>query len=314
MLAFYLHGLDPVAIRFSDSIVVRWYGLSYVAALVVAFVVILVLARRGLCEMKPAQAAPFMLLVGFVGVMIGGRLGNVVGYHWRDFWRDGLDTLGSWRGGMSSHGCIAGVTFVCLCYARWRCISWLGLLDTMACAGAPGVFLVRVGNFINGENLGRATHVPWAVKFPTEMLRADFVPAGALPLVPALPSDVRSSDQIIAFFEKSGLGKATLEAIVQPRHPVQLYEAFGSGLVLFAALIIIRFRFLRLHHGILAGLACVWYPVVRIVVEHYRQPELWETPVWGMTQGQLYSGIMFLIGIAVLIQALRPDSHRSNPR
>ncbi len=296
MLAAYLHDLNPVALRLSVALVLRWYGLAYVAGLVVAWGIVWLLARRGLSEIAPREVALFMLLFAFIAVMVGGRLGHWVGYHLPD----GGAAAGQWRSGMSSHGCVLGTVILCLGYARWRKISWLGLLDTLVCAGTPGVFFVRLGNFINGEYLGRVTSVPWAVKFPTEMRSADFVPANGDMLAAGLPLEARWSPEIIAFYERSGLDRERLAAWLHPLHPVQLYEAVWGGLLLFVVLIALRFKFPHLRHGVLAGLACCGYAVARIVIEAFRLPEPGEALLAGLTRGQAYSAIMLLCGLAVL--------------
>jgi phosphatidylglycerol:prolipoprotein diacylglycerol transferase len=164
------------------------------------------------------------------------------------------------------------------------------------------VFFGRLGNFLNGELFGRVTAVPWAVKFPTELLHEDFIHQGGVPV--ALPASARSSPEIIASFERGGGGRAQLEALLHPRHPSQIYEALGEGLLIFAVLYFLRVRFPKLPHGMLAGIYFLAYAVARIAVETLRQPDSGSQPVLGMTHGQFYSLFMIAVGLALLVRAL----------
>jgi hypothetical protein len=132
------------------------------------------------------------------------------------------------QGGMASHGGIAGTTLFCGWYAWKHKISWAGIGDSIVCGAPLGVFLGRIANFINGELFGRVTNVPWAVKFPTELLHEDFYRQGGQPGL--IPEGMQHSPEIIAYFEQYRGGRAELEAILHPRHPSQLYEALGEGL------------------------------------------------------------------------------------
>ena len=301
MLAYYLHDLNPVALRVGAA-AVRWYGLSYVLGFVLTFFLVRRLIRRGLCEIKEAGLLAFVVLGAFFAVVVGGRLGYIVLYALAERGVSFAEMVRPQQGGMSAHGAIAGIVVYCWCYARWHRISALGILDTIACTSPLGVFFGRLGNFLNGELFGRVTAVPWAVKFPTELLHEDFIHQGGVPV--ALPASARSSPEIIASFERGGGGRAQLEALLHPRHPSQIYEALGEGLLIFAVLYFLRVRFPKLPHGMLAGIYFLAYAVARIAVETLRQPDSGSQPVLGMTHGQFYSLFMIAVGLALLVRAL----------
>jgi phosphatidylglycerol:prolipoprotein diacylglycerol transferase len=297
-LAYYLHDLSPYVVRFSDSFAVHWYGLAYVLGFYLTYLVMLFLARRGLSEIKPAQVADFITMVALFGVVLGGRLGYMLLYDFDNFieapWR--LFLLN--QGGMASHGGIAGIALFCLWYARRHKISWTGIGDTVVCGAPLGVFCGRIANFINGELFGRVTTVPWAMKFPTELMHEDFRAQGGVPV--SLPQGVVHSPDIIAYFETLPEGVAGLEAILHPRHPSQLYEALGEGLFLCVILLAVRLRFPRLPHGILTGLFFILYAVARISLEFLRQPDSGSEAIMGLTRGQFFSLFMIVIGAAFI--------------
>jgi phosphatidylglycerol:prolipoprotein diacylglycerol transferase len=99
-----------------------------------------------------------------------------------------------------------------------------------------------------------------------------------------------------------------------PRHPSQLYEAFGEGLVLFVVLAFAVRRFGFRRPGIVGGLFVAGYAVARIVCEFFREPDaqlgfLLGTSVdilrGGLTMGMLLSIPMLVFGIGLVAVALR---------
>lgn len=298
IFAYYLHDLSPFVIKFTDTVKIHWYGLAYVLGFYLTYQVMYFLAKRGLSEIKPEAVADFITLVSLFGLVLGGRLGYMLLYNFDEFIHAPWTFFLLNQGGMASHGGIAGVTLFCGWYAWKHKISWAGIGDSIVCGAPLGIFLGRIANFINGELFGHVTTVPWAVKFPTELLHEDFVRQGgdqAL-MYEVHQRGLQHSPQIIEYFEKHRGGLPELEAILHPRHPSQLYEALGEGLLLSAVLIFIRLRFPRLRQGIIAGLFFILYAIARIALEYVRQPDSGSAMIMGLTKGQFFSTFMFIVG------------------
>ena len=84
------------------------------------------------------------------------------------------------------------------------------------------------------------------------------------------------------------------------RHPSQLYEAFGEGILLFAILWIVRRTSWGKREGMLSALFLLLYAIARIIVECFREPD--STIYFGwLTKGQLYSSFMILGALAILL-------------
>jgi phosphatidylglycerol:prolipoprotein diacylglycerol transferase len=67
---------------------------------------------------------------------------------------------------MSFHGGLAGCVLAGILFCRSRKLPFWEVADLVIVAAPVGLFLGRVGNFINGELYGRVTNVPWAMIFP----------------------------------------------------------------------------------------------------------------------------------------------------
>ena len=67
---------------------------------------------------------------------------------------------------MSFHGGFLGVLIALWFFARSRGKRWLDVTDFVAPLVPLGLAAGRMGNFINGELVGRVTDVPWAMVFP----------------------------------------------------------------------------------------------------------------------------------------------------
>ena len=101
---------DPVAFSIGP-LPVHWYGLMYLFA----FVQFIVLGRVRLKQPHIEQEGwkktdlEDMLFYGVLGVIIGGRLGEVFFYNASYFLSHPLQIFAVWHGGMSYHGGLLGV-------------------------------------------------------------------------------------------------------------------------------------------------------------------------------------------------------------
>ena len=307
MLAYFVDNFDPFMFHLWDNIGPRWYGFAYVLAFACGFLVVRHLCQRGYCDLLPDRVSDFITWAALFGVLLGGRLGYVFFYK-PEMLREPLSILRVWEGGMASHGGMIGLILFTLYYARRHKISWLNLGDNLVVAAPIGLFFGRVANFINGELYGRASHVPWAMQFPKELLEnlaeADHALTAAQKINPAL----NDTEAIIQAARHSPQLTDTLRGILTPRHPSQIYEALLEGVALFAILWFVRTR-LRQPNGVLTGLFFICYALFRIICEMFREPDAALVGVF--TRGQFLSFFLIAIGIAFVVAAkLRPTFPR----
>ena len=88
------------------------------------------------------------------------------------------------------------------------------------------------------------------------------------------------------------------------RHPSPLYEAVLEGLVLWVILRFATHQFRSLTRpGLTTGIFLTGYGVFRTLVENVREPDA--ELIFGFTRGMVYSAPMWVIGVAMIIYALR---------
>ena len=173
---------DPVAIAVGP-LAVRWYGLMYLAG----FIAFLLLGRRR------AQSQPWhgitpqdmddLLTYGVFGVILGGRLGQVLFYEPGYYFAHPLEIIAVWKGGMSFHGGFLGVVVALGLWGRRHGKTIIEMMDFTVPLVPLGLMAGRIGNFINGELWGRVADaaLPWAMVFP----RVDALPRHPSPLYQA---------------------------------------------------------------------------------------------------------------------------------
>jgi phosphatidylglycerol:prolipoprotein diacylglycerol transferase len=90
-----------------------------------------------------------------------------------------------------------------------------------------------------------------------------------------------------------------------PRHPSQLYEAAGEGIILFAILWFLFWKTdARYQPGKLVGTFALVYGVTRFGLEKVRNPDAGlEHLSWGLTMGQTLSVPLILLGLYLILTA-----------
>lgn len=173
---------DPVALQLGP-LAVRWYGLMYLAG----FVAFMLLGRRRAASQPwhrmSVDDIDDLLTWGVLGVILGGRLGQVLFYEPSYYLAHPLEILAVWKGGMSFHGGFLGVLAAMWLWGRRRGKTFFEVTDFIAPLVPLGLMAGRIGNFINGELWGRVADasLPWAMVFP----HVDALPRHPSPLYQA---------------------------------------------------------------------------------------------------------------------------------
>jgi phosphatidylglycerol:prolipoprotein diacylglycerol transferase len=152
-----IHDFSPVA--FATPVgTAYWYGLVYTAGFIGVF--LWFWFRRGSVGLSRRDVVTFTIVFA-AGVLLGGRLFDILVYE-ADYYRaQPLDALDWWNGGMASHGVLLGGLIATWAFARSRGLPVLVLLDEIVVPGAFLMAIGRLGNFIEGGVIGSVTSLPW---------------------------------------------------------------------------------------------------------------------------------------------------------
>ena len=156
--------VDPVALAIGP-IKIYWYGIGYVISFAIIWFLAVQRGKRLHPQWKKEQITD-LIFYAALGVVIGGRVGEMLFYELHDFLVQPLLLFAIWHGGMSFHGGLLGVIvsiYVFVHHYKWK--FW-EVMDFIAPFVPIGLFLGRIGNFINSELVGRATNVAWAMIYP----------------------------------------------------------------------------------------------------------------------------------------------------
>lgn len=253
--------LKPEIFPFLPQFPLRWYGLMYLVAFGITYLLFMYQVRERKLGYSDDDISGFFLS-GIVGLIIGARLFGTLLYDpsgvywskpWLIFWPFGDGGKFTGFMGMSFHGGLIGATTGFVVYAWRRRLDFLEWADMIAVSVPLGYTFGRLGNFINGELWGKVSTAPWAMIFPN---------ATRFPSSEAWVADVA---------RKTGL---LLDGpmINLPRHPSQLYEALFEGIVLWLVMwLIVRPH--RPFKGFAVGAYITGYGLIRFVLEYFREPD-----------------------------------------
>lgn len=342
---------DPVLLDIPGlPIDIRWYGVMYIVAFVVGQSILGRLARARFFPVPPPAAADLVFYCVF-GVMLGGRLGYAIFYSPNFSLLNPLQFVQVWKGGLAFHGGLAGVAVAAWLFCRRYRVGWFRTVDALALGTTPGILAVRFANFLNGELFGRVTAkgVGWAMQFPTDPMASRLLGLSnawtmrdrELCIQVAFGKrSFASVKDLLSGVDENGLPidwasigpklegawahvKTATDAagnlLVPYRHPSQLYEGFGEGivvgLVLLGVYLLTRRRPLR--PGTYAILFLLGYAGARWSLELVRQPDdvfgPGGTVLMGMTMGQTLSCGLVLLAIVMVFWPRRANGDAPAP-
>ncbi len=207
-----------------------------------------------------------LALVGIPGGIVGARA-LFVAEHWAYYSQSLGEILALNEGGISVWGALLGGLGTAALFARWRGYPIARGLDITAFGSALGLAIGRLGDLVNGEHLGRATSLPWAV--------------------------VYTDPQSPAFAYSLTAG---------PHHPATGYELFGLlavlGLLWFAL-----FRVFRDRAALTFLLFIDSYAVLRFFLTYLRVDS--DVIAFGLRTPQLLAVIVLALSVPALWWALR---------
>ncbi len=279
MLDFVTWTIHPELI--SSPITVRWYGLMFAIGFLVGYEIVWRMFRH---EGAPEKWVGSLFVYVAVATIVGARLGHVFFYDWESYSHRLMDIFKVWEGGLASHGGAIGIVIAILLYSKY--VTKKSPLWTFDRLVVPVPFvgaLIRLGNLFNHEIYGGPTDLAWGFSFV---------------------------DNVGAWL------RGATPVMTEPCHPTQLYEA-SCYLVLFGILMFMYWKYnAQRRPGLIFGVFFTVLFSARFIIEYVKNvQESWEIGMIetiGMNMGQLLSVPFIIVGVWLIIRALRRPAEELN--
>ncbi|WP_286441656.1 MULTISPECIES: prolipoprotein diacylglyceryl transferase [unclassified Myroides] len=243
----------------------RYYSLMFVVAFGLGwFVMKKIYDREGLSVDKLDKLFIYTVLA----TLIGARLGHVFFYDWDYFKNHLLEIILPVRfspkfeivgfSGLASHGAAIGIIVTMYYYSKnviQKPILWI--LDRVVIPVTLGGIFVRLGNFFNSEIVGHETTSALGIRF----IRDRFTSREAM--------EITGMNDHNAAYDAIQHNPQFAQALAEvlPKHPTQLYEAFGYVFVFLILYFMYWKTDARKYGGYIFGVFLVLLWMVRFIVE-----------------------------------------------
>lgn len=142
---------------------VRWYGLLFALGFLIGQQ-ILIRIYKG--EGKSEKHVESLTIYMVIATIIGARLGHCLFYQPDYYLQHPLEILKIWEGGLASHGATIGILIAIYLYSKKETDqSYFYVLDRLVIVIAFAACLIRLGNLMNSEIIGKPTDLPTAFLF-----------------------------------------------------------------------------------------------------------------------------------------------------
>jgi phosphatidylglycerol:prolipoprotein diacylglycerol transferase len=249
---------------------INYYGMIIIAGILIALVLVSREAtRRGMNLDFLYDALPWI----FIGGVIGARIWHILtppqsmvarGITTRYYLTHLLEAIAVWKGGIGIVGAVLGGSTALIIFAKKRGVRYSTWLDILA----PGLALAqafgRWGNFINQEVYGLPSNLPWAITidsqhrlpgfsqittyhplFLYESLWSLFNMVFLLYIGRKYQNCLEQGSVFLIYLIFYGIGRVGLEFLrldVSTYQGVNINQAFMTGVVLFASLVLIKLQ------------------------------------------------------------------------
>ena len=264
--------VDPVIYWITDSFPLKYYGLLFVAGILLAKYI-----EKRIYENEniPSERVEKLVVYIVIGIVLGARLGHCLFYEPYYYFQNPFEILLPIKKigetykfigfqGLASHGGTIGILIAIGIYCKKYHQNFFWVLDRVAIVAPVVAAFIRFGNFINAEIYGKPTDGNWGVVFH----RADLI----------------------------------------PRHPTQLYEAI-SYLFIFGILMTL-YKKNKKSNGIILAIALILIFLTRFTIEFYKENQVGFENSMALNMGQLLSIPFIIIGMVLLLIKKKNSEHQ----
>lgn len=253
---------------------VRWYGLSWAFAFIGCH---FFMNRIYRLEGRTEKQLDTLTLYIVIATVLGARIGHCLFYGWAYYSSHPLEILKVWEGGLASHGGAIGILIGMWLYCRSTKESWMWLFDRLVVVVPFASFMIRFGNLMNSEIVGKTTDVPWGFKF------------------------FNNDEDKINFLQA--------HIPVPVRHPTQLYEALFYIFLFVLMYWLWKNKREAIGKGFMFGLFCVLMFSFRFLMEFLKENQEAFEKSLPINMGQILSIPFVLVGLYMMFRSTKQNTH-----
>lgn len=247
----------------------RWYGLMFAGAFLAGYQILSYIFKK---EGRPIEQADELLLYAMISTVIGARMAHYFFYEYPLLLSDPgkffLDMITPPFSGLASHGTML-MFFAIYLFSKKRKVAYLYVTDRIVPTVAFGGALIRFGNLMNSEIIGKPTNVPWAFRFFNDLEHP----------------------------------------VVVPRHPSQLYESISCILIFILIMWLWSKKKEKTPHGLLTGVFLIILFTLRFFYEFLKENQVSFEDSMTLNMGQWLSIPCVLLGIVILYFAFKKNTN-----
>ena len=143
---------------------IRYYGIIYMLGFIITFLYLNNKIKKGKLELSKDKLYD-LIFYSVIGVILGARIFEVLFWNPGYYFKNPLEILAVWNGGLSFHGGLVGAFILVYLFCKKNNISFLKIADLIVIPGTLAMVLGRIGNFLNSELYGTITNLSWCVNF-----------------------------------------------------------------------------------------------------------------------------------------------------
>ena len=182
MLDFIVWTADPEVFHLDNfNWAPRWYGLMFAFGFLISQQILFYIFRS---EGHKEEDVETLTVYMVIATIVGARLGHVLFYEPVRYLSNPLDILKIWEGGLASHGATIGILTALYVYSNYevRLLKWefkrrprpgqsfLWVVDRIVIVVALTGAMIRFGNFMNSEIIGKPTNSDYGVVFARDLV------------------------------------------------------------------------------------------------------------------------------------------------
>ena len=270
MRVIYIHwNIDPEILNIF-GVSIRYYSLLFVFGLILSIFILRWIFKK---ENIAVENLEILSLYGFIGILVGARLGHCLFYEPTYYLANPLEIFlpikllqeGGFKytgyQGLASHGGALGLIIALILYSRKTKQPLISTIDFIAIVAGLSAGFIRLANLMNSEIIGMPTTRPWGFIFE----RIDNI----------------------------------------PRHPAQLYEAIAYFLIFIVMLTLYKIKRDKLGNGFFFGLVLVLIFTARFFIEFIKEKQVAFEANMQLDMGQILSIPYILVGVVFIIYGIR---------